>query len=192
MIAGPCQRVIAAIDAANAADPTVEHDGEREVPAALLYGRRMSAELARIRPDAPDLLQIAARGQHIERWKMPRASYPVGREGYLSWRRAQAAFHADRVAGLMANAGYPEPDRARVGQMLRKEGIKRDADVQMLEDVICLVFLRWYFPGFADGRDPDHVQRIVAKTARKMSAECRARVLEEFDLPADLAEALSD
>lgn len=184
--------VVAAIDAANALDPTMEADGTDKHPAALLYGRRMSAELERISPGAPDLLKIAARGQHIERWKMPRSSHPEGREGYLAWRRAQAVFHAERVAGLMADAGYAQEDRERVGQMLRKEGIKRDPDVQMLEDVIGLVFLRWYFQDFAAGRDPDHVRRIVAKTARKMSAEGRARVAAEFDLPEDLAAALND
>ena len=82
-------------------------------------------------------------------------------------------------------------DCERVGKLLRKEGLKRDAEVQMLEDVICLVFLRWYFAGFADGRDPDQIFNIVAKTARKMSAEGRARVAEEFDLPAELAPALA-
>ena len=190
MSEGRFEEVIAAIDAANAADPTTARDVDTDHPAALLYGRRMSAEIERVFPDASDLLHIAARGQHIERWKMPRSSYPEGRDGYLAWRRAQAAFHADRVGGLMAGAGYSQADRIRVGQMLRKEGIKRDAEVQMLEDVICLVFLRWYFPDFATGRDPEHVRRIVAKTARKMSAEGRARVAAEFDLPEDLASAL--
>ena len=190
MSEGRFERTIAAIDAANAVDPATVRDGGTDHPAALLYGKRMSAEMARVFPDAPDLLRIAARGQHIERWKMPRTSYPEGREGYLAWRRAQAAFHADRVGELMAGAGYPQADQARVGQMLRKEGIKRDAEVQMLEDVICLVFLRWYFPDFAAGRDPDQVRGIVAKTARKMSAEGRARVAAEFDLPEDLVGAL--
>ena len=184
------EEVLAAIDGANAADPTIGRDGDDEYPAALLYGKRMSAELDRVFPDASELLRIAARGQHIERWRMPRASYPEGREGYLAWRRAQAAFHAERVGDLMAGAGYPVADQARVGQMLRKEGLKRDTEVQMLEDIICLVFLRWYFPDFASDRDPDHVRRIVAKTARKMSADGRARVAAEFDLPADLASAL--
>ena len=63
----------AAIDAANAADPTRE-DGQ---PAALLYGQRMTAELAKLFPDATDILQIAARGQHIERWLLPRTVLPV-------------------------------------------------------------------------------------------------------------------
>ena len=61
-------RVIAAIDAANARDPhRVEAEGRPE-PAELVYGRRMSAALARMTPDASEQLRIAVRGQHIERW----------------------------------------------------------------------------------------------------------------------------
>jgi len=51
--------VFAAIDAANAADPNSELDGR---PAALVYGERMSEELARRSPDASEHLRIAARG----------------------------------------------------------------------------------------------------------------------------------
>jgi hypothetical protein len=179
------ETVLAAIDAANAADPGAE-DGR---PAALLYGERMSAELARLDPGASEHLRIAARGQHVERWKLLRAEYPEGRDGYLAWRREQGRLHAARVAGMMAEAGYPEVDRERVAAMLRKEGIKRDAEVQLLEDVICFVFLKWYFAPFAAKHDPEAIGKIVIKTARKMSAEARARVLDEFDLPASLAEA---
>ncbi|WP_193368807.1 DUF4202 domain-containing protein [Pelagibius marinus] len=190
-MSGRLEAVLAAIDAANAQDPTVEGEGAEAGPAALLYGRRMSDELARICPQPSELLQIAARGQHIERWKMPRSSYPEGRPGYLKWRKAQGAFHAERVAGLMAEAGYPEDDCQRAAAMLRKERLKHDAEVQMLEDVICLVFLRWYFADFAAGRDAEQIAGIVTKTARKMSAEGRARVAAEFDLPDHLAQALA-
>lgn len=190
-MSGVLEPLLAAIDAANAADPTLERDGEAERPAALLYGQRMSAELERVFPDASDHLKIAARGQHIERWKVPRTSYPEGRAGYLAWRRDQGKAHGERVSALMAEAGYTEDDCRRVAQLLRKEGIKRDPDVQALEDVICLVFLRWYFADFAAGRDPEHVFRIVAKTARKMSPEGRARVAAEFDLPGELVPALA-
>ena len=182
------ETVLAAIDAANAADPGVE-DGR---PAALLYGERMSAELARLDPGASEHLRIAARGQHVERWKLLRAEYPEGREGYLAWRREQGRLHAARVAGMMAEAGYPEADRDRVAAMLRKEGIKRDPEVQMLEDVICLVFLKWYFAPFSAKHEPEAIGKIVVKTARKMSPEGRARVLDEFDLPAPLAAAFEE
>ena len=174
-----------AIDAANSADP----DRSEGRPAALLYGERMSAELARLCPDASDELQIAVRGQHIERWTSPRSGYPEGREGYLAWRRDLGAFHARRVGEIMAGAGYGADTIARAGAMLRKEGIKRDAEVQALEDTACFTFLRWYFQPFATGRDSAEIERIVAKTARKMSVAARARALEDFDLPPELAGA---
>jgi hypothetical protein len=178
-------RAFALIDAANAADPTVE-DGR---PAALVYGERMSVELDRLVPDATDVLRIAARGQHVERWHLPRTDFPDGREGYLAWRREQARRHALRVGGIMAEAGFDAAAQDRVGVLLRKEGIKRDAEVQALEDVICFVFLRWYFQPFAEKHDADAVLKIVEKTARKMSAGARLRVLDEFTLPEPLAAA---
>jgi hypothetical protein len=173
-------RALALIDAANAADPKGE---------ALVYGERMSAELARLIPRASEVLQIAARGQHVERWLLPRSDYPEGKAGYLDWRREQGRRHAARVAGIMAEAGYPAEDGDRVGVLLRKEGIKRDPEVQALEDVICFVFLKFHFAPFAAERGEEQTLDIVRKTARKMSAEGRAGVLEEFDLPGPLAEA---
>ncbi|MFO1201486.1 MAG: DUF4202 domain-containing protein [Tabrizicola sp.] len=173
-------RALALIDAANAADPKGE---------ARVYGERMSAELARLAPGASEVLQIAARGQHVERWLLPRSDYPEGKAGYLEWRREQGRRHAARVAGIMAEAGYPAEDCERVGVLLRKEGIKRDGEVQALEDVICFVFLKWYFQPFAADRGAEQTLDIVRKTARKMSEAGRARVLAEFDLPPELAEA---
>lgn len=180
--------LLAAIDAANAADPHREADGR---PVELVYGERMSAELARLVPDASEDLQIAARGQHVERWKLAREAYPEGRAGYLAWRAEQGRRHAARIDGLMAGAGYPEEDRARVAALLRKEGIKRNPEMQALEDVICFVFLRWYFADFATKHPEDELVRIVAKTARKMSPEARRRALDEFDLAPPLAAALA-
>ena len=177
------ERVIAGIDAANSADPALETDAGEMRPAALLYGLRMSEELARLCPDASEELQIAARGQHIERWTSPRSSYPEGRAGYLAWRSDLGRFHADRVAGLMRDAGYGQDSCQRVGRMLRKEGIKRDPETQMLEDVICFVFMRWYLPDFSSTQTPEALERIVAKTARKMSAEARVKAAREFSIP---------
>lgn len=179
------EKALAAIDTANSADPTLE-DGR---PAALLYGERMSAEMARLFPDASDVLKIAGRGQHVERWKLLRKDFAEGKEGYHAWRREQGRRHGERVAGIMAEAGYPEEDQTRVGVLLRKEGIKRDAEVQALEDVICFTFIRWYFADFATKHSPENLLGIVEKTARKMSAEGRARALTEFDLPEEFAAA---
>ncbi|MCA8868631.1 MAG: DUF4202 domain-containing protein [Rhodobacteraceae bacterium] len=177
--------VLAAIDAANSADPNIEEG----CPASLLYGERMSAELDRLFPDASDLLQIAARGQHVERWKLARKDYPEGRQGYLQWRREQARRHGARLGEMMQDAGYSSTDTARVAQMLLKSGLKRDAEVQALEDVICFTFIRYYLLPFAEGRDQAELVRIVTKSALKMSPEGRARALQEFELPPAFAAA---
>lgn len=181
-------RVMATIDAVNEADP----DTSEGAPAALLYGQRMSSELERLFPDASDALRAAARGQHIERWILKRTDYPEGRAGYLTWRRDLARHHAERVGAIMAEAGFGPDAIDAAGQMLRKEGIKRNPEVQALEDVICFVFLKWYFAGFAVKQEADKLQRIVDKMARKMSAAGRARVLEEFDLPESFAAAFEE
>lgn len=176
-------RAIALIDAANLADPKGE---------ALDYGTRMSGELARLFPDASEVLQIAARGQHVERWLLPRSDFPEGKEGYHAWRREQGRRHAERVGAIMREAGYDPAEAERVGVLLRKERIKRDAEVQALEDVICFVFLKWYFAPFAAGREAESTLDIVRKTARKMSEPARARVLREFALPPELASAFAE
>jgi hypothetical protein len=176
---------LAAIDAANAADPARDA-GE---PAALLYGRRMSQTLAGFAPGASDHLAIACRGHHIERWTRPRADWPEGKAGYFAWREGLKRFHADRVAGIMAAAGWPDSDGARVAAIIRKEALKRDPEVQTFEDVICLTFIAWEFAAFAAKHPYDKVRDIVVKTGRKMSPAGRAAALAQ-GLPDDLAAAL--
>lgn len=186
-MASKLENVLARIDGANEKDPRL--DGGQ--PEALLYGQRMSEQCARLFPDASETLQIAARGQHVERWILKRADYPEGKAGYLKWRRDLAQHHAERVGAFMSDAGYSEAEVAEVQKMLRKEGIKRDAQVQALEDVICFTFLTWYFAPFAAKHPEEKVLDIVTKTARKMSSEAREKVLSEFDLPSNLAAAFS-
>src|SRR5215468_797552 len=173
---------LAAIDAANACDPnTTEVDGGRE-PAELVYGRRMSGTLARMAPDASEHLQIAARGQHIERWTSPRKSHPDGRAGYLAWRNALKVYHARRVGEIMTMAGYGGDDVMRVGSLVRKERLKLDAEAQMLEDVVCVVFLEHYIDGFMAKTEDDKLAGILAKTWNKMSERGHQHALK-LNLP---------
>ncbi|WP_332912350.1 DUF4202 family protein [Algoriphagus boritolerans] len=37
-------------------------------------------------PEASEHLKIAARAQHIGRWRIQRSAYPMDRTGYLTWR----------------------------------------------------------------------------------------------------------
>ena len=175
------QCALRSIDSANARDPTLEA-GE---PAELIYGRRMSEALAAFAPDASEALQIAVRGQHLERWLNPRHDYPDGRSGYIAWRNAAKRRHAERVAEMMAACGYDEAMIARAAALVRKEQLRSDAEAQTLEDIACLVFLRYYASSFAAKHPEAKVLDILAKTQRKMSPRARAAAFR-FDLPASV------
>src|SRR5262245_10892184 len=186
--------VVAAIDAANARAPhTIELDG-RSVAAELVYGQRMSATLAGLAPEASETLRIAARGQHIERWTSPRRSYPEGRGGYLRWRKDLQAFHAARVGEIMTAAGYDAAAVGRVGALIRKERLKADIEVQVLEDVACLVFLAHYVGDFLRKTDHDKLAGVLAKTWGKMSArgrEAAGKLALPAEVPALLEQGLA-
>lgn len=183
------QAVLAAIDMANAADSERDATMSGPQPAALLYGQRMSDVLTRMTPDASEALRIAARGQHLERWKIPRKTYPEGRAGYLRWRNDLKQYHARRVGEIMAAAGYEPPMIARVGELIRKERLKQDAEAQTLEDVACVVFLEFYFKAFEGKSSPDKLADILAKTWRKMSPDGHAHALK-LALPPHLPQLL--
>jgi hypothetical protein len=176
------QHVIALIDAANGRDPTMIGTADGPRPAEQAYGERMSARLDVFRPGAGDLVKIACRAQHLERWRLPRSDYPMDRPGYHRWRTEQKRRHAARLEQLMAKAGYDAGQAERAAALVRKENLRTDPDAQTLEDVACLVFLEHYAEDFAAGRDPDKLVAIVRKTWDKMSQEGRAAALR-LDLP---------
>jgi len=181
------QVVLASIDAANGEDPSLVNVEGRSVARELLYGQRMSGWLSRLEPEASETLQIAARGQHIRRWVIPRSDYPMDRAGYLKWRTTLYRFHADQLEPLMQEGGYPDMDIQRMRGLVEKRGIKSNPEAQTLEDVICLVFLEFYFDDFRGRHERSKVVDIVRKTWGKMSDRGQGFALQ---LPLD-SEALS-
>jgi hypothetical protein len=160
---------IARFDAANAQDPNKETVDGVEHPKELLYARRMSAWLERLAPDASEALRLAARCQHIRRWTIPRSHYPMDRAGYKQWRTELAKFHARTAGEILEEVGYDQETIRRVQGLLRKERLKLDPETQLLEDVICLVFLENYFADFARQHDEEKLIGVLRKTWRKMS-----------------------
>ena len=170
------EATLAAFDAANAEDPNREEGQPKE----LLYAQRMSEMLARFAPDASEAVQLAVRAQHIQRWKTPRSSYPMDRQGYLQWRTGLYKFHAETAGRIMREAGYDEAAIERVKTAVGKKALKVNPDTQLLEDVTDLVFLEHYLAGFA-ARHPDYDEakwiEIIRKTWQKMSQQARDFVL---------------
>ena len=163
--------VIREIDRVNREDPTVTRIGDQQVPAALLYGQRMTMALVKFVPDASERLRIAARGQHIRRWSVPRNSYPMDRKGYLAWRTRLKIMHANLIKAIMIEQGYSQVEAQITGDLVLKKRLKQDPEAQALEDVVCLVFLQYYFEDFIHQHEEEEekIVGILRKTWQKMS-----------------------
>ncbi|CBV40992.1 DUF4202 domain-containing protein [Halomonas elongata] len=182
------QRALDALDALHAEDPRrVEVEGQSSskelvpkelMPKELWHAGRMSAWLERLEASPDELVRLAVRGQHLQRWQVPRDEYPEGRVGYLTWRRDQGQRAGETTAKLMREAGFDEEDAEQVARMIRKQGLGRDAGTQAVEDCACLVFLENYFADFSRQVEHDHLIRIVRKTWGKMSPQARELALE--------------
>lgn len=163
------EQAIARFDAAHAEDPAREGAGTGEEPRELLYAKRMSVWLEKLAPEASEALRLAVRCQHIRRWSIPRSAYPANVEGYRKWRAEEARAHAETAGRILHEVGYDEATVGRVQALVRKEKLKQDPEVQLLEDVVCLVFLENYFAEFAKKHDEAKVIGILQKTWKKMS-----------------------
>jgi hypothetical protein len=172
-------KTLAAIDAANAADPRRTVDGASQKcrggaadgkPVEVDHSDRLTRWVERLCPTPSDALRIAARGQHIERWTSPRSTFPEGRAGYLRWREELKKFHARRVGDLMREAGYGPEDVARVTALITKAAHRAgDSEGQALEDGLCLVFIETQYRDLAAKTPKEKMDDIVQKTLRKMS-----------------------
>ncbi|KAK2855523.1 hypothetical protein FQN49_005112 [Arthroderma sp. PD_2] len=163
------------IDKVHSKDPklvTVTTDGvEEQIPDELHYANRMTEYLLQHDPKPSELLRLAVRAQHLQRWEIPRSDYSMNRMGYLSWRTAQKKRQATHAEEICLGCGYSAEDAGRVAALVRKDDMKRDPECQILEDVACLVFLADQFDKFEQehGGDREKIINILKKTWAKMS-----------------------
>tara|TARA_R110000765_G_scaffold36902_7_gene82113 strand:+ start:17494 stop:18084 length:591 start_codon:yes stop_codon:yes gene_type:complete len=165
-------------DAANTLDPNTEDFEGTTYPKEVLYGNRMTECLNNFAPHASEALQITARCQHICRWEIARESYEMNREGYLRWRQDLKKFHAKKASSILKEVGYDQATIDKVTFLLEKKQLKKNEDTQCLEDVICLVFLQYYFEPFALKHPEDKTIDILQKTWRKMSPKGQEAALK--------------
>lgn len=163
------EKTLVAFDAANLQDPNTEIVDGKPVAKEWIYAQRMSVQLHKFYDAPSEALQLATRSQHICRWKSPRSDYPMDRSGYKKWRLDLAQLHGDIAGEIMTEQGYDESIITRVKDLLLKRSLKRDEEVQALEDVVCLVFLEFYLEDFATKHDEAKLIDIIQKTWNKMS-----------------------
>ena len=164
-----------AFDSYNSSDPNKEESNGVFYPKEVLYAIRMTEKLKEYAPDSDEYVQLAVRCQHIGRWEIPRSSYPMDRKGYLQWRSRLALHHAKIAEKILTECGYAGDTIEKVKFLLQKKQLRQMPDTQLLEDVICLVFVHYYLEPFAAMHEDEKVIDILKKTLKKISS----RAIEE-------------
>ncbi|MDB5086410.1 MAG: hypothetical protein JWR09_404 [Mucilaginibacter sp.] len=157
-------------DAYNKQDPrSFAWEGASE-PQEYFFAVKLYEWVLKLDPDAAEELLLASRSQHIGRWEIPREDYPEGREPYLKWRKDLALHHAAIAERLMKEAGYGDETIDRVKQIILKQRIKVDPDVQTMENALCLVFLQLQYEEFRKKYEPEpeKIINILRKSLLKM------------------------
>lgn len=162
-------------DVYNYRDPNTEMWKGKSFPKELLYAIRMSERLEKFAPGSPPHVKMAVRSQHIGRWEIARNTYPMDRKGYLQWRNALKFHHAKIAGEILETCGFAAAEIEKVRFLLLKKELHSNAETQLVEDVICLVFIEFYLEEFASRHDDEKVIDILRKTMQKMSS----RAIEE-------------
>ena len=165
------QQAIEKIDAFNLQDPhTVEVDGKNQ-PKEFIESIRMSEMIALLSDSPSDAVQIAARSQHVGRWLSPRSDYPMDRPGYLKWRTELGKKHAQITREILEELNAEQALIEKIEKINLKRGIKSDPEVQLIEDALCLCFLKYHFEDFLRKTKKDKLIPIIEKTWAKMSEQ---------------------
>tara|TARA_B100000686_G_scaffold12165_1_gene11850 strand:- start:3557 stop:4171 length:615 start_codon:yes stop_codon:yes gene_type:complete len=171
---------ITLFDELNSKDPNREVINGEDQPKELIYAHRVTTMLKNYVSNPSETLQLAARCQHIQRWKVERRSFPMTKAGYYQWRKNLRELHVQTAEKILREVGYEESVIDRVCSLVKKEKLKTDVESQTLEDVVVLVFMENYLEDFINKHgnyDETKIMDIVVKSLRKMTAKGRQEAL---------------
>ena len=97
----------------------------------------------------------------------------MDRVGYLKWRNALKAFHADKAGQILREVGYPEDAIVKVQDLNLKKNFPSDPDSRILEDALCLVFLEHQFADLAKKTSDEKMVNALRKSWNKRTEAAR-------------------
>ena len=170
------ETALSAIDAANSDDPNQLWVEGKSEPKELVYARRMTSGSFRLRRASSEDSTAggAAAAYILPRWQIHAllTAIPQDESATCSGERIYTATTPSRCRPYSpgSGTGHDTATIESVQRLLRKQGIKTDPDMQMLEDVICLVFLEYELADFAErypaeksrGHPPEDLEENVA------------------------------
>ena len=179
------------IDRIHRLDSNIKTENGKEFPAEYLYSQRMVETLKAFFPDASETIQLAARCQHFKRWEIPRGSYPMDRQGYHKWRVSLFEHQGNEAAKILKDVGYPDEVISEVKNLIRKKDLKTSPDTQLLEDITCLVFFKYYAADFSRKHHREKLKHIASGTLSKMSERAKNE-LKKMELESQITDLLQE
>jgi hypothetical protein len=133
---------------------------------------------------------LAAKCQHISRWSIPRATFPVGKKGYYDWRAAIMAHQLNVSTSVLKQAEINDQSIEIIVDVLKNKADKTNQNASIIEDTACLTFIKWYLVPFTGQFDAAKAKIILQKTAGKMS-ERGLGLLPEMELSEEVHQVLA-
>jgi len=174
-------------DEENSYDANFETVDGTPHPRELIYAQWLTDWVLKLCPGASEELRLAARCQHLCRWKIPRNSYPMDRPGYLKWRADLKRFHAERAGEILREVGCSDSLIARVQDLNLKKNFPTDPESRVLEDALCLVFLERQLADLAAKTAEDKVIVALQKSWNKMTPAAHTEALKLSYAPREKA-----
>jgi hypothetical protein len=172
------ETAIRRFDEENSKDPNFQLANGLQRPRELVYAEWLTDWVLKLCPEASEELRLAARGQHLRRWEIPRDSYPMDRVGYLKWRSDLKKFHAEKAGEILREVGYADAMIQRVQELNLKKNFPADPESRVLEDALCLVFLERQLGDLAAKTADDKVITALQKSWKKMTPTAHAEALK--------------
>ncbi len=165
----PFERAIAAFDYLNQQDPRKIIYEDSLCGYEYVYSIWLTEWIQKLEEEPSEALLLAARSQHLKRWKIPRTDYEEGKVGYLKWRKFLYQYHADEAAKILQNVAYEVEIIGQVQEIILKQNRSTNADSQSMEDALCLVFLEYQLEDFILKTPEEKMPGIIEKSWKKMS-----------------------
>lgn len=160
---------VAAINEYHQQDPSTEVFDNKVIASELLYAQRMAEIMSIYEPQASNTLKLASWCHHIKRWEVARSLYPMDKLGYFKWRKHVLQHQISIIEEVLAKSKIDESDIEQVTTYVSKENRKTVPEAQIIEDVACAVFVKYYLEPFAEKHSPEKVTDIIRKTMIKVS-----------------------
>eukprot|EP00195_Chlamydomonas_chlamydogama_P004184 CAMPEP_0202922934 /NCGR_PEP_ID=MMETSP1392-20130828/78183_1 /ASSEMBLY_ACC=CAM_ASM_000868 /TAXON_ID=225041 /ORGANISM="Chlamydomonas chlamydogama, Strain SAG 11-48b" /LENGTH=278 /DNA_ID=CAMNT_0049616589 /DNA_START=278 /DNA_END=1115 /DNA_ORIENTATION=- len=197
------KKTLRTIDEINSSDPNkVNIDGVPR-PYRVVYSDWVLDWVNKLDPKAPDELLILAKGRSIESWKLAdikRDDYSPNAAGERQWQLDRKTWLANRLTGVMKEAGYneqsvrfveevmldrdiPDPREIRKYDLVGPLGLmnlrllEQAMMIQTLRDADALVFMEKNFPQMFNRMTSDEVLVALKRELSKVSQKCMGILL---------------